>query len=207
VRKDLANHWGLGRRMGHAKAVRRLGTGWLATMECMRPSRAAAALLFVYAGLVLWATLGPVPRAGLGNQSPRGVLDWRLWFEPSTWTAGLQTELMLNVVMFVPLGALLAFALRRVSFVVPVMMAAGFSLAIELAQIPMSDRISDPRDLVANTVGALIGVIAARTVDAVVRLATRALRPQPVAPARPAPSITRDAGRTGDLTAASGAGR
>lgn len=175
-------------------------------MEGMRPSRAAAALLFVYAGLVLWATLGTVPRAGFGNQSPRGVLDWRLWFEPSTWTAGLQTELMLNVVMFVPLGALLAFALRRVSFLVPVMMAAGFSLAIELAQIPMSDRISDPRDLVANTAGALIGVIGARTLDAVVRLATRALRPQPVAPARPASASARDAGRTSELTA-SGAGR
>jgi hypothetical protein len=192
--------------MGCAKAVRRWGTGWLATMEGMRPSRAAAVLLFVYAGLVLWATLGSLPRAGLGNQSPRGVLDWRLWFEPSTWTTGLQSELMLNVVMFVPLGALLAFALRRVSFVVPVMMAAGFSLAIELAQIPMADRISDPRDLVANTAGALIGVIAARTVDAMVRLTTRALRPRPVASARPASASARDAGRTGELTA-SGAGR
>jgi hypothetical protein len=175
----------------------------------MRPSRAAAVLLFVYAGLVLWATLGSVPRAGLGNQSPRGVLDWRLWFEPSTWTAGLETELMLNVIMFVPLGVLLAFALRGVSFVVPVMIAAGFSLAIELAQIPMSDRISDPRDLVANTVGALIGVLGARTIDAMVRLAARALRPRPVASAmrdasatraQPAPSTARDAGRTGELT-------
>jgi hypothetical protein len=167
----------------------------------MRPSRAAAVLLFAYAGLVLWATLGSVPRAGLGNQSPNGVLDWRLWLEPSTWTTGLETELMLNVIMFVPLGALLAFALRGVSFVVPVMMAAGFSLAIELAQIPMSDRISDPRDLVANTVGALIGVIGARTIDAVVRLATRALRPQPAAPPRPTSVSDRDAGRTGELTA------
>lgn len=176
----------------------------------MRPSRSAAVLLFLYAGLVLWATLGSVPRAGLGNQSPNGVLDWRLWLEPSTWTTGLETELILNVIMFVPLGALLAFALRGVSFAVPVMMAAGFSLAIELAQIPMSDRISDPRDLVANTAGALIGVVAARTVDAVVRLASRALRPRPGAPAgpaapgprvQPAPSSTRDAGRTGELTA------
>lgn len=179
----------------------------------MRPSRAAAVLLFAYAGLVLWATLGLVPRAGLGNQSPNGVLDWRLWLEPSTWTTGLQTELVLNVIMFVPLGALLAFALRGASFVVPVMMAAGFSLAIELAQIPMSDRISDPRDLVANTAGALIGVVAARTIDAVVRLTTTALRPRaaapaaPVAPAaraaraHPAPSSARDAGRTGELTA------
>lgn len=175
----------------------------------MRPSRAAAVLLFAYAGLVLWATLGSVPRAGLGNQSPNGVLDWRLWLEPSTWTTGLETELMLNVIMFVPLGVLLAFALRGVSFVVPVMMAAGFSLAIELAQIPMSDRISDPRDLVANTVGALIGVVGARMIDAVVRLATRALRPQSAVPAtrtQPAPSSAREAGRTGELTA-SRAGR
>ncbi|MCK8609357.1 VanZ family protein [Agromyces sp. C10] len=171
----------------------------------MRPSRAAAVLLFAYAGLVLWATLGSVPRAGLGNQSPNGVLDWRLWLEPSTWTTGLETELMLNVLMFVPLGALLAFALRGVSFMVPVVMAAGFSLAIELAQIPLADRISDPRDLLANTVGALIGVVGARTIDAAVRLATRVLRPRPVEPAapvaraRPAAPVARAAGRTGEL--------
>jgi hypothetical protein len=171
----------------------------------MRPSRTAAVLLFAYAGLVLWATLGSVPRAGFGNQSPNGVLDWRLWLEPSTWTTGLETELMLNVIMFVPLGVLLAFALRGVSFIVPVMIAAGFSLIIELAQIPMSDRISDPRDLVANTAGALIGVIAARTIDAMVRVTMRALRPAPAVAPRPAAprlaaSDSRDAGRTGELT-------
>jgi hypothetical protein len=195
--------------MGRTETTRSRGTDSPDTIGGMRPSRVAAVLLFAYAGLVLWATLGSVPRAGLGNQSPRGVLDWRLWFEPSTWTTGLETELMLNVIMFVPLGVLLAFALRGVSFMVPVMIAAGFSLAIELAQIPMSDRISDPRDLVANTVGALIGVIGARMIDAMVRLAARALRPRPVASAtrdtsatrpQPAPSTARDTGRTGELT-------
>lgn len=135
----------------------------------MRPSRIAAVLLFLYAGLVLWATLGPVPWAGYGNQSPNGVLDWELWFEGSTWTTGLESELMLNVLMFVPFGALLAFGTRGVPFLVPAVMAAGFSLAIELVQIPMADRISDPRDLAANAAGALIGVIVARTLDAIVR--------------------------------------
>ena len=50
-------------------------------MERMRPSRAAAALLFLYAAAVLWATLGPVPWAGAGYQSPNGLLDFELWFE------------------------------------------------------------------------------------------------------------------------------
>ncbi|GGI45944.1 VanZ like family protein [Agromyces flavus] len=168
-------------------------------MERMRPSRAAAVLLFLYAAVVLWATLGPVPWAGSGYQSPNGVLDWELWLERATWTTGLESELMLNVLMFVPFGALLAFALRGVSFVVPAIMAAGFSLLIELVQIPMADRISDPRDLVANAGGALIGVIAARMVDAAVRLLTGSsheVQPQPASAARD----IRSTQRTGELT-------
>lgn len=122
--------------------------------------------LVLYVGLVLWATLGTVPWSGHGYQSPNGVLDWQLWLEPSTWTTGLESELLLNVLMFVPLGALLALAVRGAPFWVPVVGAFGFSLAIELMQIPMSDRISDPRDLAANAGGAIIGVIIARVADA-----------------------------------------
>ncbi|MFE5670889.1 VanZ family protein [Agromyces sp. NPDC056523] len=165
----------------------------------MRPSRAAAALLFLYAAVVLWATLGPVPWAGSGYQSPNGVLDWELWLERSTWTTGLESELMLNVLMFVPFGALLAFALRGVSFVVPAIMAAGFSLLIELVQIPMADRISDPRDLVANAGGALIGVVAARMLDAAVRLLT-GWSPDTQHQPAPAARDIRAPHRTGELT-------
>jgi VanZ family protein len=165
-------------------------------MLSMRPLRSAAlALLVLYVPLVLWATLGPVPWAGEGYQAPDGVLDWRIWFDASTWTVGSGNEFTLNVLMFIPLGALLAVVVPGV--IRPAMLAFGLTAAIELVQIPMADRISDPRDLAANAFGALIGVIVARLLLAVVRLAsTRADEPRtpvaaPVAERRPEPSAAR----------------
>ena len=140
-------------------------------MLSMRPLRpAAAALLVLYVPLVLWATLGPVPWAGEGYQAPDGVLDWRIWFDASTWTVGSENEFTLNVLMFIPLGALLAVVIPGI--IRPAMLAFGLTVAIELVQIPMADRISDPRDLAANAFGALIGVVVARLLLAVVRLAS-----------------------------------
>ncbi|MGR0320723.1 VanZ family protein [Agromyces sp. ZXT2-3] len=133
----------------------------------MRPSRAAAVLLFAYAVVVMWLTLGPAPGAVYGNQAPGGVLDPGIWFDADTWAIGSRTEFELNVLLFVPFGALLAFAVRGAPPIVPAAMAAGFALLIEIAQIPMADRISDPRDLVANSLGAVIGILIARISDAI----------------------------------------
>ncbi|WP_353814815.1 VanZ family protein [Agromyces sp. SYSU T00266] len=139
----------------------------------MRPSRTAAVLLFAYAVVMLWVTLGPAPGAVSGNQARRGILDPTIWVDSDTWTIGSQTEFELNVLLFVPFGALLAFALRGAPAVVPAVMSAGFALLIEVAQIPMADRISDPRDLVANSLGAVIGILVARISDAIASIPAR----------------------------------
>ncbi|WP_400996785.1 VanZ family protein [Agromyces sp. GXQ0307] len=155
----------------------------------MRPSRTAAVLLFAYAVVMLWVTLGPAPGAVSGNQAPGGVLDPSTWLDSDTWTIGSQTEFGLNVLLFVPFGALLAFAVRGAPAVVPVLMSSGFALLIEIAQIPMADRISDPRDLVANSLGAVIGIVIARISDAIAGIPA-ALR------ARRRAAIVRSIGRT-----------
>lgn len=135
-------------------------------MSRMRPLRPAPVLLVLYVALVLWVTLGPVPWAGHGYQAPDGVLDWRIWFDADTWTSGTRTEFILNVLMFVPLGALLARTMRRAPLLVVTAVAVGLGVIIELTQIGMVDRISDPRDVVANAGGALVGVLIARGVAA-----------------------------------------
>ena len=135
----------------------------------MRPLRPAPVLLVMYVGLVLWATLGPVPWAGRGYQARDGVLDLGSWFDSETWTMGTSTEFVLNVLMFVPLGALLALTLRRTPLLWVTAIAVGLGVVIELTQIPMVDRISDPRDIVANAGGALLGVVVARGVAALGR--------------------------------------
>lgn len=122
------------------------------------PGRFIAALLLTgYSALLLLITLGPVPQRLVGSEAPFGVLSLDLWFEASTWESGRLYEFVLNVLIFVPWGvlALIAFGERR--WMVAALLGVALTVAIEIAQIPLP-RISDPRDLVANTLGVLVGL-------------------------------------------------
>ncbi len=120
------------------------------------PSVVIAALGVLYTCAVLWVTLRPLPWATDGNQEPLGILSPHAWLGWSTWAAGSPLEVVANVAMFVPLGLVAGLLFRGAAgFIVPV----ALTLAIELAQIPLADRISHPRDLVANATGAALGVL------------------------------------------------
>jgi glycopeptide antibiotics resistance protein len=109
----------------------------------------------VYVGAVLLLTLRPAPWALDGNEAPFGILNPAAWTEAAAWTEGRPWEILANIVMFVPAGVLAGILLRGVwRPLAPI----AFTLFIELGQIPIEGRISHPRDLVANTVGALIGL-------------------------------------------------
>lgn len=81
-------------------------------------------------------------------------------------------EFAANIALFVPLGALLPCACARetgeapltipaLAFVLTVPLGFAISLGIETAQRWIPGRVSDPRDLVSNTVGTLCGLIIA----------------------------------------------
>ncbi len=113
-----------------------------------------------YLAAVLWITLGPVPWAQESlAENPLGILNPEAWTARSTWLGGRPLEFLMNVAMFVPLGALAAAVGRSRA-----LLAAPFALTvgIELVQIALPDRASDPRDLVANALGAVIGIVIAR---------------------------------------------
>ena len=131
----------------------------MTTITLGRRTRAAvAALGLVYTGAVLWVTLRPLPWATAGNQETFGILDPQAWVGSATWTQGSALEIVANVLMFVPVGLAsgLVFSGMR-GVVVPM----ALTVAIELAQIPLADRVSHPRDLVANVFGALLGLAVA----------------------------------------------
>lgn len=111
-----------------------------------------------YLALVAWATLGPVAWRTIGYEATFGVLTPSIWFERSTWAIGSPYEFAANVAMFVPVGVLFAVLAGPRRWAWALAGAGAVSLAIELVQIPIADRISDPRDLLANTGGAAIGV-------------------------------------------------
>ncbi|QAY73026.1 VanZ family protein [Agromyces protaetiae] len=129
-----------------------------------------------YLALVAWATLGPVSWHAIGWEARYGVLTPSIWFDRSTWTTGSPTEFALNIAMFLPLGALFALLAGRRRIVAAFAAAVAVSIAIEVAQIPMEDRISDPRDLLANAAGAAIGIVGVTIVWAIGAIARRLSR-------------------------------
>ena len=73
-------------------------------------------------------------------------------------------ESVANAVLFLPLGLLVALAAERWHPVLRVitagLLAFGFSVAAETAQgMFLPDRTVDPRDVAANTAGAVIGAL------------------------------------------------
>ncbi|WP_169078189.1 VanZ family protein [Microcella alkalica] len=131
----------------------------------MRLRAFAAVSGLAYTGLVLLLTIGPVRQRFVESEADRGVLDWRSWFELTTWREGTVSEFVANVALFVPWGALAVLALGARRWMLAAAGAGALTLAIEIAQIPLA-RISDPRDLVANALGALLGIALGAALEA-----------------------------------------
>ncbi|MFF2271692.1 VanZ family protein [Agromyces sp. NPDC058136] len=112
-----------------------------------------------YAALVLWATVGPAPWSTTGNQVDGGILNVDAWTAQVTWGTGYLSEIAFNVALFIPVGALAALLLPRRAWPFAFLVGLAFTTVIELIQLPEPDRISDPRDLVMNTAGAVLGVL------------------------------------------------
>lgn len=125
---------------------------------------AARVVLAALSGLYLWAVAWLTLRAQPYGGDIAGVLDRVLaWFaerESTRWITFDVIEFSSNVAMFVPLGlfAVLWFGVR--GWWTAPLLGLGLSLAIEALQATLLDtRVADVRDVVANTGGAVIGML------------------------------------------------
>jgi glycopeptide antibiotics resistance protein len=114
-----------------------------------------------YLALVGWITLGPQP-INTGN----GYWLWRaLHFfsshEPTRWLTYNRVEFLANVAMFMPIGIFFVLLFGRRLWFVSVISGVLLTLAIELVQRFIPGRVSDVRDLVANSLGTVVGVLVA----------------------------------------------
>ena len=121
-----------------------------------RPQIAVIALSIAYVALVVIARLVPLPVDSEHEEQPGGVLNITNWFAAATWARGVTTELLLNVVVFIPIGLIAGRFLR--SWGLRILLPIALAFAIEAIQLPIPYRVSDPRDIAANTIGALIGI-------------------------------------------------
>lgn len=174
-----------------------------------RRSAPFAVLAVGYLGIVALITLGPTlitsglnpwrTRPDLGDYD---VLSLSTWLDPDTWSRGYSTEFLANILLFVPLGVLVRLALPRLGWIGAVAFGGTVSITIEVLQV-WTPRISDPRDVVANSVGALIGALLAAIVVGVSRLLRRAAERSAI----PTQSVGRSVGQSGGQSVSQPVGR
>lgn len=113
-----------------------------------------------YLALVAWLTL--TPQSTVVNN---GIL-WRISdfldrFEQFDWVTFPMIEFAANIALFVPLGLFFVLLLGRRLWWLAIAFGVVATVGIELAQRDIVGRVSDPRDLVANSVGTVVGVVVA----------------------------------------------
>jgi membrane associated rhomboid family serine protease len=138
--------------------------------------RVATALtgLLLTAGVVMTILFWPEPVDTGWSSSIERVLRAGYARGLPRWFGYNELEFSANIIMFMPLGffASLLFPARWALLAVPVL--AAFSFAAETIQESvLADRVSDPRDIVANTTGALLGALVGVVLTALVHLRDR----------------------------------
>ena len=113
--------------------------------------RILAIVLAVYLAFVGWVTLNPAPPDPARNELLLRLLE----VLPISYDA---LEFTANVGMFVPIGALVAALGRHwwIAFAVGIALTCG----IEFVQLFLPARFPDVRDILANSLGALLGAVA-----------------------------------------------
>lgn len=103
-------------------------------------------------------TLGPQPL----NADASSALGHALQDGAPRWLTYASLELIANVAMFVPLGIGMMLLCRAERYLVPVGIGLAISASIEIIQHLLPDRVPDIWDVMANTLGAMVGIIVVR---------------------------------------------
>jgi|SRR5690554_921576 len=117
-----------------------------------------AVVTFCYLLLVGWLTLGPQPL----DASGRGFLHRLIRFisgdNTLDWITYALVEFTANIALFIPVGVLFVLMLGRRRWWLAVILGIALTVSIEAAQLVLPDRVTDPRDVVSNSIGSTIGV-------------------------------------------------
>ena len=144
-----------------------------ASATARRPS-VLVVLTVAYIAFVGWVTLTPQPKIPDPNSLGQQLVRLILASPPFHWLGYSRLEFSSNILMFVPIGVLLALLLPARRWWLGVVIGFAMTVTIETAQLFIPGRVSDLRDIVANTAGATIGVAIVRVVRAVRTAGARA---------------------------------
>ncbi len=121
---------------------------------------------FAYLAFVGWVTLGPQPLDGGNDTLLWRVLHFFSHYELTDWITYQRVEFLANVGMFVPVGMFFLLLFGRRLWFVSVLAGVVLTCAIEFVQMFLPDRVSDVSDIIANSIGTVIGVLFALAVTA-----------------------------------------
>ncbi len=116
---------------------------------------------FVYLGVVGWVTLGPQPLDDRTDSLVWRLLGFFSRHASTDWITYSMLEFWSNVLMFIPVGLFFLLLLGRRRWWLAIALGVLLTLGIEFVQQYLPDRVSDPRDILANSVGAFVGEVAA----------------------------------------------
>lgn len=118
-----------------------------------------------YLGFVGWITLGPQPFSGSNSIVYRvlAILDEHA---QTSWVTYAGLEFTGNVLMFLPIGLFFLLLFGRRRWWLAMLFGVLLTIGIETTQLFLPGRVTDARDVVANSLGALLGVIVALVITA-----------------------------------------
>ncbi|WP_323794037.1 VanZ family protein [Nocardioides sp.] len=114
---------------------------------------------FAYLGFVGWVTLTPISSAPTASELVMKVLARLQGVEELDWLTYGRAEFLANVALFVPVGLFLLLLVGTRLWWLAGFGAFVMTSAIETLQRSIPGRVPDERDILANTAGALIGIV------------------------------------------------
>ncbi|HEY1221492.1 MAG: VanZ family protein [Bryobacteraceae bacterium] len=139
-------------------------------------------LLLLVVAIVVYGSLYPWHFTFAGRPEPISVLlhSW-----PAEWNRFVVRDVVINVVLYIPLGAVACLAwlprFPRAAPAVATAFCSALSLSMELLQNYVPGRVTSLSDLATNTVGAAVGAVLALALapEMVPRLRSQARRASP----------------------------
>ena len=116
-------------------------------------------LTVLYLGAVGWITLGPQPFNSSNDSIILRIVSVFSRHNATKWIDYPMLEFLANVAMFVPIGLFFLLLLGRRQWWLAIIAGVVLSLGIEFTQSYLPTRVTDIRDIVANSTGGLVGVI------------------------------------------------
>ncbi len=112
-----------------------------------------------YLAFVGWVTLTPGSDAPTQSDLVLRVLARLQGYDRLSWLTYDRAEYLANVALFVPVGVFLLLLFGTRFWWLAVGAALVLTSFIETAQRSVPGRVSDERDIAANTMGAVVGVV------------------------------------------------